>query len=128
MGDVLKRRVFLSPNEKDANVDNERREEVDKHPANHNEEALPSGFRTKLIGFHGLLHLLGVHRFVNHPCDFYITAKGKPPEVVICALVRKEFEREPRVKEKAEFLNANLKETCEEEVSALVKRDKEGEA
>jgi hypothetical protein len=44
------------------------------------------------------------------------------------AFKSKEFEREPRVEEQTEFLNANFKQACEKEVTALVKRDEEGEA
>jgi hypothetical protein len=114
----------VTPCKEDACVDNQGCNEVDEYTANHNEEALPSRFRTKLVGLHGLLHLLGVHGFVNHPCNLHITAEGKPPEVVICTFVRKEFEGEPGVKEEAEFLYTNLKKACEKEVPSFVKRNK----
>jgi hypothetical protein len=75
-----------------------------------------------------LLHLFGVHGFVNHPSYLYITAKGEPTKVIIRAPVRKEFEREPGVEEETEFLHTNLEKACEEEVSALVKCNEQGEA
>ena len=120
--------VGVAPGEEHHGVDEEGEEEVDHDASDHDEQALPGGFGAKLPGLDGLLHLLCVHRFVDHAGDFDVASEGYPADVVVGAAPREEFPTFPGVEEEAEFLYANFKEFGKEEVACFMEHDEEGEA
>ncbi len=120
----------FAPCEEYGRIEYKGKHKVDKHAANHDQETLPCWFCTKFPWFHGLLHLLRVHRFVYHARNLDVTAEGQPPDAVgRVAPFRFELKRcEPRVEEKAELLHAYLEEFGEEEVTSFVKKNEQREA
>lgn len=120
--------VGVAPGEEHHGVDEEGEEEVDHDASDHDEQALPGGFGAKLPGLDGLLHLLCVHRFVDHAGDFDVASEGYPADVVVGAAPREEFPTFPGVEEEAEFLYANFEEFGKEEVACFMEHDEEGEA
>ena len=120
--------VGVAPGEEHHGVDEEGEEEVDHDASDHDEQSLPGGFGAKLPGLDGLLHLLCVHRFVDHAGDFDVASEGYPADVVVGAAPREEFPTFPGVEEEAEFLYANFEEFGKEEVACFMEHDEEGEA
>ena len=120
--------VGVAPGEEHHGVYEEGEEEVDHDASDHDEQALPGGFGAKLPGLDGLLHLLCVHRFVDHAGDFDVASEGYPADVVVGAAPREEFPTFPGVEEEAEFLYADFKEFGKEEVACFMEHDEEGEA
>ena len=66
--------VGFAPSEEYGSIEEERYDEVDQHAAQHDQQALPSGFGAKLPRLHGLFHLLRVHRLVNHARNLHIAS------------------------------------------------------
>lgn len=120
--------VGVAPGEEHHGVDEEGEEEVDHDASDHDEQPLPGGFGAKLPGLDGLLHLLCVHRFVDHAGDFDVASEGYPADVVVGAAPREEFPTFPGVEEEAEFLYADFEEFGKEEVACFMEHDEEGEA
>ena len=144
VGEAVSHRTYgeavTAPGEENHGVDEQRQEEVDEDAADHDEEALPYGFGAELIGLYGLLHLFGVQTLVNHAGNLDIAAEWNPSDAVLglvgCHL-REEAceplvlggeEMEFPVEEHEELLDADAEELGEEEMSALVEYDEEGEA
>jgi len=83
--------------------------------------------RAELVWLSRLLHLLGIHRLVNHTRYLAVATERKPTDAVgWITLLRLELEQtEPRVEEEVELLDTYAKEFREEEVSALMQKHEE---
>ena len=78
-GDILR-----APVHRYACIDEDGENEVEQHASEHHEQALPRRFGAELPWFRFLLHLFGVHRLVNHTCDFAVASEGNPADAVFC--------------------------------------------
>ena len=128
MGEVLHGDIALAPSEQHSRVDNKSQHEVDQHATNHDEEALPSRFCPELPRLYRLLHLLHVHRLVDHAGYLDIASQWQPAYAVGgVAVLRFELKRsEPRVEEKAELFYPYLEEFGKQEMPSFMQQDEQG--
>ena len=68
------RHIPLSRGINQPGIDKDSEEEIEKHARNHHEQPLPCRLGTEFPVFRRLLHLLGIHGFVDHARDLAITA------------------------------------------------------
>ena len=117
---VLGGHIRLTPMVADSAVDDECQHHVHHHARHHHNQALPSGFRTEFIWLRLGSHLFGVHTFVDHTCDLDVATQRQPTHTVLGLSATELEDREPRVEEQIEFLDANAEHTCGQKVSQLV--------
>ena len=75
--------VVLTPCEKYHRVDEHSEDEIEHYTTYDNQQTLPCRFRAVFPILCRLLHLLGVHRLVNHSCNLAVTAQGYPADTVL---------------------------------------------
>ena len=64
-------------------VDEQGQEKVDKHTANHDQQSLPSGFRTEFPRLFWLFHLFGIEALVDHAGYLTVATEGQPTYTVL---------------------------------------------
>ena len=120
--------VGVAPGVADAAIDDDGQQDIHHHAGDHDQKALPGGFCAEFVGLRGLLHLLLVHRLVDHAGDLDITAQRQPSQTVFRVLVPELEEREPGVEEDVELLDADVEDAGHEEVPEFVNSHQNGEA
>ena len=124
---VLHGDIGIAPMEENHGIDEEREEEIDEYTANHNQQALPSGFRTELPGLFWLFHLFGVETLVDHTGYLTVAAQRQPAHTVLCiTILGFPFEEttipfpDGGVEEEVELIDLHAKELGKEEVPSLM--------
>src|SRR5690606_31278375 len=79
-----------------------------RNSAQHDDESLPSWFRSELPGLRRQSHLLLVHTFIDHARNLHVTSQRKPPDTVNRFSYFLFEKRKLDVEEKIEFLNTCL--------------------
>src|SRR5699024_5726706 len=74
--------IVFSPHIEDHHKNKKTDNQVDGHPAKHDDESLPGGFTVKFPAIRRFFHLLFVHAFIDHPGNFDVSAEGQPANAV----------------------------------------------
>ena len=121
--------VGFAPNKHDHRVDDECQQKVDRHTANHHQQALPCRLRTELPRFGRLLKLLGIETFVHHAGNLAIATKRQPPDAILgVAMLGFESEQaacplaNAHVEEHVELVYLYAEKFCEEHVADFVQQ------
>jgi len=122
------REIGVAPRVADADVDGHGQHDVHHHAGDHHQKTLPGGFGAELVLFDGLFHLFRVHRLVDHAGDLDISAQRQPSQTVLGVSAFEFEQREPRVEEDVEFLDADFEHPRHDEVTHLVNAYQDGEA
>ena len=72
-----------------AGVDEDGKNEVEKHTAEHHQQSLIGRFGTEFPGLGLLFHLLGIHRFVNHACYLTVATERNPSDSILSVAPRR---------------------------------------
>ena len=112
----------MSPRKKHHRIDEKRQQEVEQYAADHDQQALCCRLGAEFPRLRWLRHLFLVHRLVDHPCDFAISAERQPPEAILrIAVLRFKFEdREPRVEKEVKLVDTYFEEPCEKKMPELM--------
>ena len=121
------RHVLLAPREQNHPEYQHGAHEVDHHAGHHYQQALPCRLGAELPGLGGLGEMLGVHRLVDHAGYLDVAAQRQPAEAVFGLAAPELEEREPRVEEEVELVDAGLEELGRDEVAELVGDDENRE-
>ena len=115
--------------EKDHRVDKQSQQEIDEHTTNHDQQSLPSGFRTEFPRLFGLLHLLGIETLVDHTCNLTIAAQRQPAYTILgIAVFGLPFEEtavpfpDARVEKQIELLDAHAEKLRKEEMAPFMEQ------
>ena len=125
---LVVREVGLAPRVADADVDRDGQQNVHHHAGDHHQKALPGGLGPELPGLHLALLVLLVHRLVDHARDLDVAAQRQPAQSVFGVPAAELEEREPRVEEDVELLDADAEDARHDEVSQLVDTHEDREA
>ena len=125
---LIERNVFLAPTKQNHRINEQGQQEVHQHAANHNQQALPGRMRAELPRLGRLLHLLQVHRLVNHARNLHITAQWQPAQAIFGfrLLGTESQQRLPGVEEQTELLDPNLKQFGKKEMATLMQENQDG--
>ena len=128
-GHILDGNVGVAPPEKNLGIDEEGKQEVHQHTANHDKQTLPGGFGAEFPRLFGLLHLLGIKTLVNHTGYLTIATQRNPAYAVLCIAVfgfKLEKTKFP-VEENVKLIDTNTEKLCEEEVATLMEQYQQGD-
>ena len=119
--------VGVAPRIADSAVDDDGQQDVHHHAGDHHQKALPGRFGPELPRLHGLAPEILVHRLVDHAGDLHVAAQRQPADAVFGVAALELEEREPRVEEDVELLDADAENPRHEEVPQLVDAHEDGE-
>ena len=74
--------IFFTRGVNDAGIYYYSEQEVEEHSGYHDQQALPGRFAAEFPFLRRLLHLLGVHRLVDHAGDLAIASERKPADAI----------------------------------------------
>ena len=120
--------IGLAPRPAHADVYQQGEHDIHHDASDHNQQPLPGRLGPELVGLYGLLHLVGVHRFVDHARYFDVSAERNPADAVLGLSLAELEQREPRVEEQVELFDPRLENPGEQEMSELVDDDQQGKA
>ena len=130
VGHILDQNVRFAPIKQHHGIDKKSQEKVDGYATNHDEQALPCGFRAKLPRFGWLFHLFGIETLVYHTRYLTIAAQRKPSHS-IGSVAMFGFETEQMalpladadIEKDKELFNSYTEEFGKKHVSAFVQED-----
>ena len=128
VGDAFCGQDGFAPNEQDHAVNGKAEDEVDDDPPQHDDEALPRRLGSKFPRLRRLLHLLGIHRLIDHPGDFDVAPKWQPTNAPFGLADLLFEERKTGVHEEVKFLHPGLERTRRPVVTKFVKHHQNGQA
>ena len=74
-----------------------------------------------------LLHLLRVHRLVDHTCQRHVTTHRQPADTILRVANLTLVERKPGVEEEVELLDTHTEDACRDVVAKLVDENQKAE-
>lgn len=128
VGGVVEREVGVPVGEEETGVDGPGEDEVHENAGAHDDEALPCGLTSEVVGPWWCGQLVGVEGFVDHSADFGVPSERKPADAVLSVADFPFPDGEPGVKEDVEFFYAYVEDLGGDEVSEFVYDDEDEEA
>ena len=128
VGHIVNPDVLISPDIEHHDVDEDAENEIDRNPAEHDDQPLPGRLGPELPGLWRFLELFLVHALIDHPGDLHIASQGDPTDSVHRFPDLLLEEREFVIEEKIELLNPGLKQLCGYEVAHFMQHDQQGQA